>query len=181
VLQGFIEASDGSLRPQTYEESASCAGCHGGIGATTDSTFALPRKVVSGPARGWFHWTQHGLGGLGEPARPDGAGEYAFFLRENGGGDDFGDNAEVRAKFFDDRGRLRRDMLARLRDDVAEFLLPSAARALDLDRAYRAIVVEQSFSRGREVILGATHNVHTIAPIGATTAVVAPAVGGLRK
>jgi hypothetical protein len=181
VLQGFIEAADGSLRPQTYEESVSCAGCHGGVGATTDSTFALPRKVVSGPARGWFHWTQHGLGGVGEPERPDGAGEYAFFLRENGGGDDFGDNAEVRAKFFDDRGRLRRDMLARLRDDVAEFLLPSAARALDLDRAYRAIVVEQSFSRGRDAILGITHNVHTVAPIGATTAVLAPVAGGLRK
>jgi hypothetical protein len=174
VLQGFIEATDGSLRPQSYEESVACVGCHGGIGATTDSMFALPRKVASGPAHGWFHFSQRGLQGLADPERSDGVGEYALYLRENGGGDDFHENGEVRAKFFDDRGRLRQDMLARLRDDIAEFLLPSAARALDLDRAYRAIVAEQSFIRGRDAILGTTRNVHTVAPVGTKTGVLAP-------
>jgi hypothetical protein len=179
VLQGFIEAEDGSLRPQSYEESVSCVGCHGGIGATTDSTFALARKITSGPARGWFHFSRQGLRGFGDPERRDGIGDYALYLRENGGGDDFHDNREVRAKFFDERGRLRRDMLARLREDVTEFLLPSAARALDLDRAYRAIVAEQSFIRGRDAVLGASPDVHVVVRVGEATAVRVPVEGML--
>jgi hypothetical protein len=45
IFQGFIEVGDGSLRPQSFDESLSCVGCHGGIGATTDSVFSLPRKL----------------------------------------------------------------------------------------------------------------------------------------
>ena len=45
LLQGFIEAANGMLRPQSYEESLFCVGCHGEIGATTDSIFAFARKL----------------------------------------------------------------------------------------------------------------------------------------
>ena len=48
ALQGFIEAADGSLRPQTYEESLTCVGCHGAIGRGVDSIISFPRKVADG-------------------------------------------------------------------------------------------------------------------------------------
>jgi hypothetical protein len=79
VLQGFIENRDGSLRPQTFEETAFCAGCHSGIGATTDGMFAFARKIDDASrARGWFHWSQHDLRGIVEPRRADGEYEYTF-------------------------------------------------------------------------------------------------------
>lgn len=46
--QGFIEDRDGSLRPQSDEEPVFCVGCHGGIGATTDSNFSFVRKLAYG-------------------------------------------------------------------------------------------------------------------------------------
>ena len=175
LFQGFIEAADGSLRPQSYEETVSCAGCHGGIGATTDSTFAFARKLdVEGPAGGWFHWTRRDLRGLPEPRLRDGVGEYTLYLRQNGDADEFRENREAHDKFFDDRGRPRAHVLARLREDIAELLLPSAARALELDRAYRAIVLEQSFWRGRDAVLSPVHHVWNHTPAGEKTGLDAP-------
>ena len=178
LLQGFIEAADGSLRPQSYEESIPCAGCHGGIGATTDSMFAFARKLGSeSAAHGWFHWTQHDLRGLREPRRADGAGEYELYLRTNGASDEFRENVEARERFFDERGRLRSAALARLRRDIASLVVPSAARALELDRAYRAIVVGQSFVRGRDAVLAPVQHVFAEAPIGEKTGVLVPVPG----
>ena len=171
-LQGFIEASDGALRPQSYEETVACVGCHGGIGATTDSVFSFPRKLpATSPARGWFHWTQHGLRGIPEPRRRDGRYEYTLYLEANHAGDELHENTEVLGRFFDAGGQLRREEVARLHADIATLLMPSAARAIDLDRAYLAIVREQSFVRGREVVLAPTAHVHVRAPIGETTGV----------
>ena len=110
LLQGFIEAADGTLRPQSYEESLSCVGCHGEIGATTDSIFAFARKLDAGaPARGWFHFTQRpaGLRGLPEPRRRDGRFEYGYYLANNGGADDLRENTEAQARFFDAAGAQR--------------------------------------------------------------------------
>jgi acid phosphatase len=178
LLQGFIEAADGSLRPQSYEESVYCAGCHGGIGATTDSMFAFARKLgFESPAGGWFHWTQRDLRDLPEPRRRDGIGEYSFYLQQNGAGDEFRANREVYRKFFDERGQVRSDAFARLHPNIAELLLPSAARALDLNRAYRAIVLEQSFSLGRDAMLAPAQRVWTDVPMGKTTGVRVPVPG----
>jgi len=172
LLQGFIEAEDGALRPQSYEETVYCAGCHGGLGVTTDSTFAFARKL--GPRSrggGWFHASPGDLAGLPDPRRLDGANEYALYLRQNGAGDELRGNGEVIARFYDGRGRLREDPLNRLRADVSLLLVPSAPRALDLDRAYLAVVHEQSFSLGREIVLGTPENVYRDAPTGARTGV----------
>jgi hypothetical protein len=178
VLQGFIEAADGSLRPESYEETAYCAGCHGGIGATTDSTFAFARKLgFESPAHGWFHWTQHDLRGIREPRRTDGAGEYELYLRSSGAVDDFRDNQEAREKFFDQRGHVRVPALARMRRDIAEIALPSATRALELDRAYRAVVAEQSFLRGRDAVLAPVRHAFERAPVGQKTGVLVPVPG----
>jgi hypothetical protein len=172
LLSGFIEASDGSLRPQTYEETAYCEGCHGGIGATVDNTFSFARKLGSeAPARGWYHGSQHDLRGVAEPKRRDGRYEYSLYLSEVGDGDDLRDNPEIEARFFDAEGHLRPDAEARLHADVSTLLLPSAARALDLDRAYLAIVAAQSFDRGRDAALAPSRRVYARAPLGELTGI----------
>ncbi len=158
-LQAFIEDRDGDLRPQSFNETVFCAGCHGGIGVTDDSTFAFPRKLAQ-PSGGWFHWSQHGLGGIPDPAGADGMGEYARYLTENGAGDEFRANREVIDAFFDPTGKPKADMLARLRADVATLLYPSRRRALDLDKAYRTIVEDQDYIRGRDAMVTPAENVH---------------------
>jgi hypothetical protein len=178
LFQGFIEDRDGALRPQTYEETVFCAGCHGGIGATTDSIFSFSRKLGSGgPAHGWFHWTQHDLRGLPEPRRRDGDYEYTRYLRENAAGDELRDNDEVIRRFFDDHGKLRDDRARALHDDVSTLLLPSAPRALDLDRAYWAVVLEQGFTRGRDAVLAPARHVYARAPVNEATGVGTPLEG----
>ncbi len=173
LFQGFIEAADGALRPQSYEETVACVGCHGGIGATTDSIFSLPRKLpATSAARGWYHWSQHGLGGIPEPRRRDGRYEYTLYLEANRAGDELRENAEVLARFFDDRGRLRPAEIARLHADIGALLLPSPERAINLDRAYLAIVREQGFVRGRDVVLAAASHVYDQAPVGGRTGIV---------
>ena len=178
LYQGFIEDAGGALRPQTFEESAFCMGCHGRIGATTDSVFSFPRKLDgSGHARGWFHWTQRGLRGLAEPKGQDGRYEYTFYLEQNGAGDDLRDNAEVIERFFDGND-LRPAALARLHDDIAELLVPSPERALVLNKAYLTIVRAQSFVEGRDATVSPAVRVHRRVapnePTGVTEPVAAP-------
>lgn len=165
VLCGFIEQGDGSLRPQTFEETVSCIGCHGGIGATTDSTFSFKRKLNHEAYQaGWFHWSQKDLQGINEPkvAFKD-AGvqyEYSYYLIYNKAGDEFRANQEIRDLFFDTGGTVKPEMLEQLHEDISILLYPSRQRALDLNKAYKAIVEEQSFDLGRDVIIGTTENVH---------------------
>lgn len=114
VLQGMIEDKDGALRPQTFEETASCIGCHGGIGAATDGTFAFARKFDPPAFRdGWHHWSQKDLKGVNEPkAEFQNAGvqyEYSFYLMYAGGGDEFRSNAEIRSTFFDEMDGSRKE------------------------------------------------------------------------
>lgn len=158
-LQGFIEAADGSLRPQTFEESAYCAGCHGGVGRTSDSIFSFARKLPpSAPSHGWFHFTQRGLSGVSEPRFRNGAYEYSQYLEQAQAGDDFGENDEVLRRFFDEHGAIRSAALAQLHNDVTLLLLPSPERALALDRAYLATTREQSFVHGRDTLLHASQS-----------------------
>ena len=160
VYQGFIEDSRGDLRPQTYEESAFCVGCHGGIGATTDGVFSFRRKLASKSyRRGWYHWSQSGLRGLPEPKRADGRYEYSFYLKHNGAGDEYRENEEVKRRFFFPDGRPRSKMLARLHGDVSVLLNPSRERALALNKAYKLIVEDQSFALGRDPVLKPVRNV----------------------
>jgi hypothetical protein len=171
-FQGFIEARDGSLRPQSMEESAFCEGCHSGIGATTDGIFSFPRKLGDkAQARGWFHWSQHDLRGIAEPKRRDGQFEYTLYLREAGAGDELRSNSEILSRFFDERGSLRPHEVASLHADIARLLLPSPSRALDLDRAYHAVVLDQSFDHGRDAVLSASPNVEQSPAMGEKTGI----------
>ncbi|MGO9835164.1 MAG: hypothetical protein ACLP1X_13205 [Polyangiaceae bacterium] len=172
LLQGFIEGGDGALRPQTFEEMAFCEGCHAGVGVTTDGTFSFARKIGGAAlARGWFHWSQHDLRGIAEPKRADGKYEYTYYLTEAGAGDELRENAEVTRRFFDDRHALRPAEIAHLHRDISHLLLPSPERALDLDRAYQAIVRAQSFDKGRDAVLAPARNVYAVAPLGEPTGV----------
>ncbi|EPX62199.1 hypothetical protein D187_010103 [Cystobacter fuscus DSM 2262] len=161
LMQGFIEDAGGELRPQNVEETTACIGCHGGVGATTDSTFSFARKLEPGSAwqGGWYHWGQRGMKGIPEPTRADGQGEYAHWLARVGAGDDYGTNDEVQARFFRRDGTLRPDAVNALTKDISVLLVPSPRRALLLDRATLALVKAQRFERGREVVVGAPSKV----------------------
>ncbi|MDX1802677.1 MAG: hypothetical protein R3292_01265 [Alcanivorax sp.] len=175
-FSGFIEDRRGELRPQSYEELATCAGCHGDVGVLTDSTFAMARKLNAGSAyqHGWYHWSQKTLAGLPEPQRRDGQGEYAFYLKQVGGGDEYRSNREVRERFFGADGQLKPAMLAQLKQDVTTLLLPSERRALQLNKAYRAVVQEQSFVAGRDAVLAPRKHVLKQVDKGQPTGVIAP-------
>lgn len=162
VYQGFIEDANGELRPQNYEEQVFCIGCHGNIGATTDTIFSFARKFSSEQSfrQGWYHWSQKGLQNVDEPLRQDGKPEYAFYLLQNQGGDEFRANREVYEKFFDAQGNARKQQFARLKKDISYLLFPSRERALLLNKAYRVIVKEQSFIDGRDAVVRPVKNVH---------------------
>ncbi|MFA7241083.1 MAG: hypothetical protein WC091_13320 [Sulfuricellaceae bacterium] len=172
TYQGFIEDRRGRLRPQTYEETVFCIGCHSGIGATSDGIFAFPRKFTESAFQGgWYHWTQKSLAGIPEPLRRDGQPEYAYYLAQNGAADEFRENLEAMLKFFGSDGKLKPDAASRLRSDISVLLLPSRQRALALDKAYKAIVEEQSYTQGRDATLKPAENVHHSIVIGTSTGI----------
>jgi len=173
VYQGFIEDKQGKLRPQTYEETAFCIGCHSGIGATTDGVFAFPRKFkeTSSFRNSWYHWTQKGLSGTPEPMRSDGQFEYTHYLQQNGAGDEFRGNDEVMAKFFNSDGSLKADSIAQLHSDMTTLLNPSTARALALNKAYKVLVDEQSFAFGRDATVAPVTTVHPRIRLGTPTGI----------
>jgi len=154
VFQGFIEDKDGELRPQNFEETMYCVGCHSGIGATTDSTFAFKRKFLGNinMQNGWYHWTQKpdGFKNIPEPKLPNGEGEYETYLKVNGAGDEFRTNDEVINKFFETNGSLKMSEIEKMRTDISHLINPSQDRALNLNKAYKVIVDEQSFIYGRD-------------------------------
>lgn len=161
MVQGFIEDATGALRPQSFEETVFCVGCHSGVGATTDSIFSFPRRFGREAFRdGWYHWSTKGLEGVPEPKRSDGRYEYTTYLEENGAGDEFRSNREVMARFFDDKGGLKPGEVERLHSDIARLLLPSRERALKLNKAYRTIVEDQDFHLGRDATVTPTVNIH---------------------
>lgn len=172
VYQGFIEDRQGRLRPQNYEETAFCIGCHSGIGATSDGIFSFPRKFAENSFQhGWYHWTQKGLAGTPEPLRRDGQPEYAYYLAQNHAADEFRENSEAMGKFFAADGSLKAGAVAGLRKDIATLLLPSGRRALALDKAYKQIVDEQSYVLGRDASLAPARNVLRDVGLGESTGV----------
>lgn len=174
--QGFIEDKRGELRPQTFEETVFCMGCHGGVGITDDSNFAFPRKLdaKSTHARGWYHWTQKSIKGTPDPMRADGRRELLTYLNENGAGDEFRGNMEIRRTFFGADGKLKKAMAEALKSDISVLLFPSVARAMALNKAYREIVKEQSFILGRDAVITPGTNVHKRLKDDETTGVKKP-------
>jgi len=174
IYQGFIEDARGELRPQNYEETQYCIGCHSGIGAIADSTFVFQRKFdKSHFQNGWYHWAQDakGLENIAEPKRADGKGEYSQYLEVNHAGDEFRANDEVMERFFDDNGSLIESEAGKIKDDIAYLLYPSVSRAKALNKAYKIIVEEQSFIYGREAHIAPLTNVHSEIEIDTPTGI----------
>ncbi len=167
IYQGFIEDSDGNLRPQSDEETLFCMGCHTGIGATADTVFSYQRKLEGGDRNsieyGWNHWSQKGLKGLkDQTVRYKTAGdqaEYAFYLETNHAGDEFRGNDEVMKKFFNPDGSLKPEMIKKLQSDISVLLFPSRERALTMNKAYRVIAAQQTFIYGRDATVNPPKNV----------------------
>ncbi|WP_319558423.1 hypothetical protein [Thiomicrorhabdus sp.] len=177
VYQGFIEDRKGSLRPQSYEESLTCVGCHSGVGATTDSSFAFPRKLNADKFQhGWYHWTQKYIQKLPEPQWLDGTYEYSKYLVENHSGNEFRNNDEVQNKFFDKNDQLKQSEIERLHQDISLLLAPSRERAMQLNKAYKVIVDEQSFIYGRDAHVKPLENVWDVVPEEELTGVKEPVI-----
>lgn len=173
----FIESERGALRPQTYRETASCVGCHGGIGINVDSAISLQRQLPETSFRGgWSHPSQSEQVRVAEPRLADGRWEYSLYLAQNGAGDELRANEEVQQRFFDEQGELRADAVARIHDDVAYLLLPTPGRAMLLDKAYLTIVREQSYERGTAAQPSPAENVHRDVSEGTATGIRSPLI-----
>ena len=155
TYQGFIEDKQGDLRPQTYEEQASCTGCHSASGILMDTNISFYRKMPSNSfQQGWYHWSQRSMQGTPEPKRKsDGEYEYSHYLKNNPTGDEFRSNQEVKERFFDKKGQPKAKMFERLHNDISLLMMPSTERAIALNKAYKVIVDDQSFIKGKAPLL----------------------------
>ncbi|WP_321275847.1 hypothetical protein [Thiomicrorhabdus indica] len=172
AYQGFIEDQNGELRPQSYEESLTCVGCHSGVGTTTDSSFSFPRRLGNDAhQQGWFHWTQKTIHGISEPKWKDDTYDYTKYLIENHSANEFRTNAEVEAKFFDSSGNLKQEVVNQLHEDISVLLTPSFDRAMELNKAYKVIVDEQSYIYGRDPHVKPLDNVWDVLPEGEETGI----------
>ena len=157
--QGYIEDAQGRLRLQTREEHYACMGCHFGIGVTADGTFSFARKVPG--ATGWGYQRIDDLPDV--PQLGHELPEVLTYLQRVGGGDELRSNNEMLARFFPegtlDEARVRRAAPGGP-DRLPDLIAPSRERALMLDKAYMALVAEQSFEHGRDTIISTPDNVH---------------------
>ncbi|KEF31461.1 Putative lipoprotein [Marinobacter nitratireducens] len=151
---GFIENSQGELRKQTYQEQMFCMGCHATIGTTIDQTFAFPRKVAG--AEGWGYIDLRGMPDA--PSLGQLKGEILEYLERAGGGNEFRENPEMRARWFNDDGSVKVDDVAAA--DVYTLIAPSKERALALNKAYKVIVEEESYVYGRDATVVPAVNVY---------------------
>jgi len=167
LMQSYVEDRAGALRLQTRQEQMACLGCHSTIGVTVDQSFSLPRKLPG--AAGWGHQDLAGI-----PDAPQAGSREPEILRyfaRVGGGDEFRANDEILRRFFPhgvlDRAAVRRAAPGGDRD-IRALLVPSRERALQLDKAYMAIVAEQSYALGRDAVVAPVRNVHREVDRGAT-------------
>lgn len=167
-LQGFIEDESGLLRLQTHEEQWFCMGCHSAVGATVDHTFSLPRKVPG--KAGWAYQDIRGMKDV--PQQGHEMGEIATYFERVGGGDEFRANDEVLARFFGENGQPRHDLIKEASvdgsKDIRYLIMPSKERALQLNKAYKALVEAQAFEKGRDALIAPPKNVHQRIENGST-------------
>lgn len=166
MLTGFIEDANGELRPQTTEETMACMGCHSAIGSTIDQTFALSRKITG--RQGWGYINLKGMPDV--PSISSNQPEILEYLQRVGGGDEFRQNTEMQARWFNSDGSVKVAEVEQA--DVYELITPSRERALQLNKAYTQVVRTQRFIFGRDANWLPASNVlqtvdETIAPLKA--------------
>jgi hypothetical protein len=104
----------------------------------------------------------------------DGQREYARYLQANGAGDEFRSNKEILQRYFDPAGRPDERALKALQQDISRLLWPSPQRAMQLNKAYKLIVEEQSFAQGRDAVIEPLAHVHEKLREGQETGVLTP-------
>lgn len=166
-LQGFIEDEQGRLRLQTEEEHRFCMGCHSAVGVTVDQTFTLARKV---PGRaGWQHQDLRGIPDVPQAGHAE--PEILTYFKRVTGGDEFRSNQEILDRFFP-KSQLDQASVRRAApggdQDITFLIAPSRQRALQLNKAYMALVREQRFQLGRDTLLAPPINVHATIENGST-------------
>ena len=125
-IVGFIEDTDGTLRPQTNAELTQCIGCHSArIGAIRDSHWNSLQRKLPGDA-GW--------------ALQDYRGIFDYFNAGLGRGE----TAEIYENYWGSAALVPGNP-----DGSIDFL-PSAAEADALTRRYYQIVQTQSYYLGRD-------------------------------
>lgn len=154
TLAAFIEDSNGALRRQTNEETFFCRGCHATVGANIDQTWAFPRKLKG--AEGWGYIDYRAMADV--PNQGQAEGEILTYFKRVGGGDEFRSNDEMLARWFNPDGTVNEAAVQGR--TVYELIAPSRERALQLNKAYRVIVGEQSFVYGRDATVTPPMNVH---------------------
>lgn len=154
LVLGFIEAAEGYLRKQSEEEHRFCMGCHTTIGSTIDQTFAFPRKVTG--AEGWGYIDLKGM--TDSPNVGGDKGEILHYLEAVGGGNEFRENDEMQARWFNEDGTVKEAEVTAA--DVYTLLTPSMERALTLDKAYMVIVQDQDFIHGRDATVTPAKHVY---------------------
>lgn len=155
TIWGFIENENGELRKQHFEEQFFCMGCHKSVGSTIDTTYSFPRKVEG--ADGWGYKDISKIKDV--PNKGEIAGEYLTYLKRVGGGDEFRQNKEMLAKWFNSDGTVKEQEISEL-DSIYPLITPSYERAMKLNKAYHQIVVNQSYIYGRDVNLTPAVNVY---------------------
>jgi hypothetical protein len=154
TLNAYIEDAEGQLRPQHQQELAFCNGCHKTVGSTFDQTFSFARKVPG--AKGWGYINLHEIADV--PNINEQEGEFLTYMKRVGGGDEFRQNAEMLARWFNADGELD-EAKVKQANSVYELITPSPERALALNKAYQTIVKEQSYLFGRDATITEATNV----------------------
>lgn len=153
TINGYIEDSQGALRPQHAQELAFCNGCHKTVGATYDQTFSFARKVEGAAGWGYINLeAQTDVPNVGEEQ-----GEFFTYMSRVGGGDEFRQNKEMLRKWFTG-GKVDMQKVEKA-VNLYELITPSKERALALNKAYLTIVREQSYLFGRDATLVKAKNV----------------------
>ena len=173
TYQGFIEDKQGDLRPQSYEESYFCVGCHSGTGATADTTFSFSRKFDSNNFKqGWYSWLEKDLSGISDPLRNDGVGEYGYYLTHNPSGNEYRNNDAVKTKFYYNNGEKNTAAFKALEADISTLLMPEVKHALLMNKAYKVIVNEQSYRHGRDGHVKKIDSIYKNVELGQDTGIV---------
>ncbi|GAB3032053.1 hypothetical protein GCM10027098_31940 [Bowmanella dokdonensis] len=154
TINGYIEDEQGNLRHQALQEMAFCNGCHKTVGSTFDQTFSFPRKVEG--KDGWGYLNLRAMQDV--PNLGDAQGEFLTYLQRVGGGDEFRQNQEMLARWFNPDGSVKQEKIRSL-ENIYQLITPSPERAMQLNKAYLTIVKEQSYLFGRDATLNRASNV----------------------
>lgn len=157
IINAYIEDKHGQLRQQNKQELAFCNGCHKTLGSTIDQVFSFARKLDG--EMGWGYIDLKKIKDVPNisDAVDQGKGEYLAYLQRVKGGDEFRQNSEMISRWFNEEGVISEKVLAL--QSIYPLITPSKERALALNKAYKAIVEEQSYIFGRDTVLAPATNV----------------------